>query len=351
MSGWEQRIVTGNPHADHAAVEEHRRAAAAQGLAFEAQPLPTGGFFVRAHRPQQQHGYGPPQQGYGPPQGGAQPQQWGGGAAAYGAPGGMTFSSVSSGDASGAGGVVVGGGVAAPALTQDCVRYLRKVYGLLFASVVVAGLAGLAATTLGPTVRLRDGSHYVQVPILTAWLLSSRLAMYGAFGLLFVGTMAAGAVSKVRGLNLIALFGVAALMGVQVAPMIFVAQYMAGMGRTMSSAPVLGAFLVTAAAFAGATSYVLITRKDFSYLGATLSMGFWVVFVGMFVAIFISSEILTLALCSVGALVAAGMLLMQTSRIFRSSRMDDAVGDCLGLLVQMRNLFVFMLRILMSQRR
>jgi len=338
MSGWEQRIVTGNLQADHAAVEQHRQAAAAQGLAFDAQPVPGGGFHVRAYPAQYQQ---QPQQ----------PQQpWGGGAAAYGAPGGMTFS----GAPAGAGGVVVGGGVAAAAapLTHDRVRYLRKVYGLLFASVIVAGLTGLAATTLGPTQYLRDGSgHRVAVPVLAALLLGSRAAQYAAFGLLFVGTLAASAVSKVRGLNLVALFGVAALMGVEVTPMIFVAQYQAGMGRTMSSAPVLGAFLVTAAAFAGATSYVFVTRKDFSYLSATLSMGFWVVFVGCIVAIFINSEVLTLALCSVGAVVAGGMLLMQTSRIFRNSAMDDAVGDCLGLLVQLRNLFVFLLRILMSQRR
>jgi modulator of FtsH protease len=248
--------------------------------------------------------------------------------------------------------VVVGGGAVAPALTQDRVRYLRKVYGLLFASVIVAGLAGLAATTLGPTEILKDSAgHRVAVPVLTAFLLSSRAAMYMAFGLLFVGTLAASAVSKVRGLNLVALFGVAALMGVELAPMVFVAQYYAGMGRTLSSAPVLGAFLVTAGVFAGATSYVFITRKDFSYLGATLSMGFWVVFAGCIVGIFISSEIFTLAIASVGAIVAGGMLLLQTSRIFRNSAMDDAVGDCLALLVQLRNLFMFLLRILMSSRR
>lgn len=353
MSGWEQRIVTGNPQADQATVEQHRQAAAAQGLAFDAQPLPTGGFLVRAY-PRQQ-GYGPPQggyapvqqqQGYGPPQGGygqPQQQQWGGGAPQYAAPGGMVFSSVSTPD-----GVAVGG-AATPALGADRVKYLRKVYGLLLASVLIAGLAGLAAVTLGPEV-LIPGTR-VRAPALVAFMLSSRMVMYAAFGLLFVGTIAASAVSKVRGVNVVALFGVAALMGVELAPMVFVAQYLAGLGRTMSAAPVLGAFLVTAGVFAGATSYVFVTRKDFSYLAATLSMGFWVVFAGCIVGIFISSEVFTLAIASVGAIVAGGMILLQTSRIFRDSAMDDAVGDCLALLVQLRNLFMFLLRILMSSRR
>ena len=249
------------------------------------------------------------------------------------------------------GGVLVGGAAAAPALSADRVKYLRKVYGLLFASVMIAGLAGLAATTLGPTTMMRSAQgHRVEVPLITAMMLGSSAVMYGAFALLFVATIVASAVSKVKGLNMVALFGVAALMGVELAPMVFVAQFYAGLGQTMSGAPVLGAFLVTAAAFAGATSYVFITRKDFSYLMATLSMGFWVVFVGAFVAIFIASEVFTLAICSVGAIVAMGMLLVQTSRIFNSSQMDDAVGDCLVLLVQLRNLFMFLLRILMSRR-
>ena len=46
-----------------------------------------------------------------------------------------------------------------------------------------------------------------------------------------------------------------------------------------------------------------------------------------------------------------GMLLYVTSYIFRNSEMDDAVGDALALLVQLRNLFMFLLRILMSSRR
>jgi FtsH-binding integral membrane protein len=151
---------------------------------------------------------------------------------------------------------------------------------------------------------------------------------------------------------MVALFGVAALMGAQAAPMIWVAQYFAGMGKTMTAAPVAGAFLGVAAVFIGATSYVFVTRKDFSYMKASLNMGFWIVFAGLLcVGIFGMSEVFTLALCTVGAIVAGGMILVQTSRIFRNSPMDDAVGDCLVLLVQLRNLFVLLLRILMSSRR
>ena len=74
--------------------------------------------------------------------------------------------------------------------------------------------------------------------------------------------------------------------------MVFVAHSYAHMGKTLSAAPVADTFLVVGAVFVGATSYVFITRKDFSYLYATLAMGFWVVFVGAIAAAFIDSNAL-----------------------------------------------------------
>jgi modulator of FtsH protease len=347
MSGWETRIATGNYDLDRQTVEQHRQAAAAQGLGFDAQPLPTGGYYVRAF----------PAQGYGAPQ--PSPAAWAAqrGQPVYGAPtaqvaysgqGGMGYV----GDVP-RGGVLVGGSTAeaVPALSNERIKYLRKVYGLLSISVLIAIVAGYAAVTMGGTVHMRTHEGYrVAVPALTAFLLSNRMAMYLMFGLLFVGTLGAGAVSKVRGLNLVALFGVSGLMGVEVAPMVFVAQLYAHMGKTLSAAPVADTFLVVGAVFVGATSYVFITRKDFSYLYATLAMGFWVVFVGAIAAAFIDSNVFSLAIATVGAIVAAGLLLVTTSRVFQGP-MDDAVGDCLGLLVQLRNLFVFLLRIFMNSSR
>ena len=52
---------------------------------------------------------------------------------------------------------------------------------------------------------------------------------------------------------------------------------------------------------------------------------------------------------STGALLSAGFLLYVTSWIFRNSKMDDAVGDALAMLVQLRNLFMFLLNF-MGQR-
>jgi FtsH-binding integral membrane protein len=325
--GWETTIYTGNPDQDRHVVEQQRQVAASRGLDLQVQPLQSGGFHVRATpRVQQQAGYG----AYG-----AQAAYAGGGADAP---------------------VVLNGSRAivqkAAADTPERVRYLRKVYGLLSLAAVVAIGTGAAAISLGPTQRwqLANG-HSVKVPILVALIGGSRFTMMIAFGVLFVATLGASAVSKVKGLNVIALLGVSALMGLELAPMVFVANVMSGLGHTMSAAPVRDAFSLTGAIFVGITAYVYVTRKDFSYLSATLYMGFWVIFGASILAIFFHSEVFSLAIASVGALLAGGFLLMSTSRIFRTSSFDDAVGDALGLIVQLRNMFMWVLRILMSNRR
>jgi modulator of FtsH protease len=105
------------------------------------------------------------------------------------------------------------------------------------------------------------------------------------------------------------------------------------------------------AVFAGITGYIFVTRKDFSWMGSILSMGVMVIFGACLLTFVFKTEVFSLAVASAGALLSIGMLLYVTSYIFRNSEMDDAVGDALSLLVQLRNLFMFLLRILMSSRR
>ena len=126
--------------------------------------------------------------------------------------------------------------------------------------------------------------------------------------------------------------------------------YSAGLGDTLSANPVRDAGLMTMACFVGITGYVFVTRKDFSYLKAMLNIGFWVVFAGCILTFVFDSEIFALAIASVGALLSAGFILYVTSYIFKHSKMDDPVGDALAMLVQLRNLFMFLLRIFMSRR-
>ena len=371
MSGWEFTINTGNPDHDRYTVDQYRRTAEAQGMTLGVQQLPTGGYFVRAmaaSAPQAgPPGYGAPQQGWGaqpqqPQQPGygaqpQQPQQHGYGAQAQygGQQGGGAWGPPPA--AAAPGGVLVGGVAAgAGAMSTDRIAYLRKVYGLLTVSAAVAILSGFLAITLGGTVKFTAHAStgkkvIVLVPALVAAMLENRGLMYGAFGLLFVATLGASAVSKVKGLNFVALMAVSILLGVELAPMVFVAQVFAGMGDTLSASPVRDTFAMVGSIFVGITGYAFVTKKDFSYMRAMLSMGFFVVFTACILAAFVHSEAFSLAVTSAGAVLTAGFLLYNTGRILRTSAMDDPVGDALGLIVQLRNLFMFILRIMMSNRR
>lgn len=311
MSGWETTINSGNPEYDRMTVEQYRAQVAAQGMTLQVQPLPSGGFHVRAMPAQQQAWNAAPQQ--------QQQQQWGAPQAAYAGP-------------SSAGAPIGVGPTAAAqpgALTNERIAYLRKVYGLLSAAVACAILSGVAILELTPTTKFKYGGKTHVVPEIVLAMATNPALMWGSFAALFVGTIVAGWVSQVKVVNVIALFGVSILMGVQMAPFIMAAQIFAHVGDTLSTAPVRDAFLLVGAVFGGVTAYVFTTKKDFSYLRAILSMGFLVVFVACILAAFIGSEIFTLAVCSVGALLAAGFLLWQTSSVLHGD-MDDPVGDALS---------------------
>jgi modulator of FtsH protease len=386
MIVFETQIRTGHPAGDQQMLSQLRMQHEALGNVVQVQPMPGGGYHVRCLRggptgPQPQQGYGPqygqqpsappPQQPYGGGYGGPPPQAQAYGPSygqqppppqpGYGA-GGFAGTAMAMGAPMGGGAAYAGNmpGVQMGAMAQDAawdegrerIRYIRKVYGLLAISAVFAIAAGWISTSplLGTETFRLEGGKKIEVPIIVAVMLEHPQIEYACFGVLFVSVFIASFVSKVRGLNYIALFGVSALMGVELAPMVFVAQVMAGMGLTMTASPVHATFAMVAAIFVGLTAYVFIAKKDFSYLKATLSMGFFVILAGCIVAFAIDSEPFTLAVASAGALLSIGFLLYQTSYIFRNSDMDDPVDDALGLIVQLRNLFMFLLRIFMSRR-
>lgn len=342
MNGWETTVSTGNPEYDQQMVEHYRAQAAQAGMQLQVQPMPSGGFHVRAV-PMQQQAYAqqqPQQQAYQQPQQQAyqQPQQQ---AYAHAAP------QAAFAGAPGAAPAAQPATAAQP-ITSERLAYLRKVYGLLGSAALIAIFAGWALLELTPTAKFKYAGKTVVAPILVAEMWNNPILMWGAFGALFVMTLIASWTSKVPVVNVIMLYLVSLLMGIELAPMAMIAQLQAGLGGTISTAPVRDAFLMVGAIFAGITAYVFISKKDFSYLGALVSMGVLVVMVGCILSFVLGSEIFTLALCSVGALVAGLFLMWQTWWVLKGD-MDDAVGDALVFLVQLRNLFMFLLRIFMSR--
>ncbi len=221
--------------------------------------------------------------------------------------------------------------------------YLRRVYVYFAGGVAVAIAGALIALYAGAPVAVGNG---LSLPPIVAfaidhWIIG-LVAYFGAF-------MVASYVRRSPGLNVVALLAYTFITGLYLAPMLFFAQLAASHGTTLDPSPVRDAFLLTGAAFTGLTGYVLITRKDFSFLGAALSMGVWVLLGALILGIFLQSAVFQLAIASVGVLLFCGYILYDTSRILHEPD-DDAVGAALRLFLDVVNLFVFLVRILASNR-
>jgi modulator of FtsH protease len=228
---------------------------------------------------------------------------------------------------------------------EERLAFLKKVYGLFTGSVLLSAVGAMIALYAGT-----ESSNIVvegmRVPPLVALVAGSPIiAFVAVLGIIF----GASAVRKVRGLNVLALFGMAFLLGIIFAPSLFVAQLSAGMGGTLSASPIRDAFLLATLMFGGLTGYVAVSKKDFSYLGGALTMGVFVIIGASILNIFVGSSVLGLAIASVGLILFGGYVLYDTSRILRSEE-RDAVGGAMQLYLDFLNIFLFLLRILGSRR-
>jgi modulator of FtsH protease len=227
--------------------------------------------------------------------------------------------------------------------------FVRRVYALLTAAIGFAIVGAMVALYAGAPVELNAGSAgAISVPPVVAFEMQHPIVMLLAFVAAFFGASFA---RPIRGLNVAALFGYTFITGLFVAPSVFIAQAMASAGATMDASPVRDAFLLTGAAFTGLTTYCFFTKKDFSFLAASLTTGIWVVIGASLLAMFLHSSALSLAVASVSVLLFSGYILYDTSRILRAGEEDDAVGAALRLFLDVVNLFLALLRILSASRR
>ena len=236
---------------------------------------------------------------------------------------------------------------AARAAVTD-LAFVRRVYTLLLAGIAFAIAGAMAALYVGAPVMVRAGGDVLAVPPIVAFELQHGIVML----VLFFGAFFAASFSRrVPALAPIGLFGFTFVNGIVIAPSLFIATLMASQGNTLDPSPVRDAFLLTGAAFTGLTSYAFITKKDFSFLGAALTTGLWVLIGASLLALFLGSAALNLAIASVGVLLFSGYILYDTSRILRSGDRSDAVGAALSLFLDVVNLFLSLLRILSAARR
>ena len=226
--------------------------------------------------------------------------------------------------------------------------FLRRVYLLFTGGVWFAVVGALVALYAGTPldVATRGGAVAHVPPVVAFGMQHWFLMLLGYIGAFF----AASFLRRVRGVNIAALFGYAFVTGLFIAPSIFIAQAMASQGQTLDASPVRDAFLLTAAAFVGLSGYTLISRRDFSNLGAALTIGLFVLIGASLLGLFVHAAVFHLAVASMGVLLFAGYILYDTSRIMRTSEDGDAVGAALQLFLDIINMFLLLLRILSSAR-
>jgi len=227
--------------------------------------------------------------------------------------------------------------------------FLKRVYGLFTASIIFSAIGAMVALNAGVASSqaiIQIGGQSVTVPPLVAYFgqhyIIAALVMLGSvFG--------ASMVRHVKGLNVLALFGMATVIGVIIAPTLFYATLVAGLGKTLSAAPVRDAFILSALGFGGLTGYALTTTKDFSFLGGALTMGIFVVIGASLLNLFVGSSVFSLAISSVAVLLFGAFVLYDTSRLLHSDE-DDAVGGAIQLYLDFLNIFLSLVRILSSRR-
>jgi FtsH-binding integral membrane protein len=204
--------------------------------------------------------------------------------------------------------------------------FLRKTYLLVLLSLGVAAVGGwFGATTLLP-VLLKGG-------------LATMLVL---FVVLIGGMYAAQALRRKPGINYVALFGFAFVMGITVGPLLWVATMLAQGKPTI----IIQAVAITGTAITGLSGYVLITKKDFSFLRGALTIGLFGLIGLVVVGFFVGSFSLQLLVSGFGALLFCGFILYDTSLVVRRHPVDDHVGAAIALFIDFFLLFAYVLRLL-----
>jgi modulator of FtsH protease len=163
------------------------------------------------------------------------------------------------------------------------------------------------------------------------------LTLAGYFGLLF-------AVHKLRNSiwSLPAVFALTGFMGYTLGPVLSQTLSLPGGAQTITLA--LGA---TGATFLALSAYALTTRRDFSFMGGFLFAGMITALLLAVAAYFLEMPGLALAVSGLIALLSAGLILFETSRIVNGGETNYVMAT-VGLYVSVFNLFVSLLSLALA---
>ena len=161
------------------------------------------------------------------------------------------------------------------------------------------------------------------------------LTLVGFYGLFFL-TM------KLRdsGWGLLTTFALTGFMGYTLGPILNMYMGLPNGGSVISSA-----FAMTAFVFTGLSAYVLITRKDMSFLSGFITVGFFVLIAAMLASFIFNISGIQLAISAGFVLFSSAVILFQTSSIIHGGERNYIMAT-ISLYVSIYNLFLSLLHIL-----
>jgi len=195
-------------------------------------------------------------------------------------------------------------------------KVLRNTYGLLAMTLL------FSAVTAYISQQMHVGYPNVFVVLI------------GFYGLFFLTT-------KLRdsAWGLVSTFALTGFMGYLLGPILNRYLHMQGGAEVVSSA-----FAMTALVFGGLSSYVLITRKDMSFLGGFITAGFFVLLGASLASMFFHISGMQLAISAGFVLFSSVCILFQTSAIIQGGERNYIMAT-ISLYVSIYNLFVSLLQI------
>ncbi|RML55141.1 YccA-like protein [Pseudomonas syringae pv. pisi] len=195
-------------------------------------------------------------------------------------------------------------------------RVLRNTYGLLALTLAFSGVMAFVAQ------QMRVGYPNIFVVLI------------GFYGLFFLTNKLRDSVW-----GLVSTFALTGFMGFLLGPILNRYLGMAGGAEVVSSA-----FAMTALLFGGLSAYVLITRKDMSFLGGFITAGFFVLLGAVVAGMFFQISGLQLAISAGFVLFSSVCILFQTSAIIQGGERNYIMAT-VSLYVSIYNLFISLLQI------
>ena len=199
---------------------------------------------------------------------------------------------------------------------QEISKVLRNTYSLLALTLAFSGVMAFVAQ------QMRVGYPNVFVVLI------------GFYGLFFL-------TNKLRdsAWGLVSTFALTGFMGFILGPNLNRYLGMSGGAEVVSSA-----FAMAALVFGGLSAYVLVTRKDMSFLSGFITAGFFVLLGAVVASFFFQISGLQLAISAGFVLFSSVCILFQTSAIIHGGERNYIMAT-ISLYVSIYNLFVSLLQL------